>query len=567
MLVWPAAPPIQAQTSGSVERRFQDEQLRQDLRELEQQQERLNQEPLLTPSLEAPVKPSDGEATDDQGNALRQLQLTGALSLAESEQKELARQFLGRRISSRLLVTLRSAIANAYENQRVLAVVAQPQEVSAGVVRVAILEARLGSIEIQRNESAIRSGWAIAVVRSSIWPGSVIRLDKLESALIKLNDLSGLRATGTLKPGDKPGYSNVVLNLVGGKRYNTTLNLNNELSQYTGVVQLEGNSSASSWLGRGDLWGLSYALGGDETGYGVRRILGSIDYPLTADGMRVLGSLAWSDYRLLQELAVDDLRGSTRSWNVGLRQPLWRRPDASLFAQLGYDQYRGQDSVLLEEYSNRVNHAARATVVATRQDRFLGTGINSVVLIGSAGYLDKSANAFEQEVDQALAQTAGPWGKLQLIFTRMQMFKNSPYSLEIFAQGQKAFNNLGSEEKFSVGWPNGVRAYPPGEAAGDSGASIQLTLRRQLGDRFMAKIFVDGAWVWRWTEYFSEIPQPGSFGLWGPGLGLDYGEYGKAMVSVNVGFPMGNNPNLPNGYDADGLNPSVRVWLSGKVWL
>lgn len=565
--LWVLCGPGHAQPSGAVERRFQDEQLRQELRQLDQQQERLNREPLLVPSPEAPVKAPETDEAAEQGSALRQLVLQGSLSLPEAEQKALAREFFGKRITPALLSRLRVAINQAYEKRRVLAVVAQPQELADGVVRVSILEARLGEIEIQRNGSSIRNGWAIAMVQASIKRGSIIRLDKLESALIKLNDLSGLRATATLRPGERSGYSNIVLNLDKTKRYNTILNLNNELSQYTGVAQLEGNSTAASWLGRGEQWGLSYALGGDETGYGVRRVVGSIDLPVSADGMRLIGLLAWSDYRLLQELAEDDLRGSTRSWNVGLRQPLWRRPEASLFAQLGYDQYRGQDFVLSQEYSNRVNHAARATVVATKQDRFLGTGLNSLVFIGSAGYLDKSANAFEQAVDQALAQTAGPWGKLQLIATRMQMFKDSPYSLEIFAQGQKAFNNLASEEKFSVGWPNGVRAYPPGEAAGDSGASIQLTLRRQLGERWVAKAFIDGAWVWRWTEWFFEIPQPGSFGLWGPGIGLDYGEYGKAMVSANVGFPIGENQNLPNGYDADGLNPSVRVWLSWKIWL
>ena len=83
----------------------------------------------------------------------------------------------------------------------------------------------------------------------------------------------------------------------------------------------------------------------------------------------------------------------------------------------------------------------------------------------------------------------------------------------------------------------------------------------------MLRAFVDGAYVWRWTEWFADQQLPASFGLWGPGVGLDYGTYGKAMVSVNVGFPVGDNPNLPTGYDADGLNPSVRVWLTGKVWL
>ena len=558
--------PACAQPSGAVERRFTDQQLRDELKQLQRQQERLDQEPLLQSPTPQPIR-GGGEEGSKGATKLQTIQFTGSEALAGSLQDKIQTVFLGRSITPALLSELRQALASAYEQQRLLALVAPPEQISPGVVRVQILEARLGAVEVESNASAIRSGWAIAMVQSSLKPGSVIRLDKLESALIKLNDLAGLKATATLRPGRATGLSNVLLTLDDRKRWNTLLNVNNELSQYTGVAQLEGLSSGASLLGRGDQWSLNYALGGDETGYGVRRLLGSLDLPVTADGMRFLGSLGWSDYRLLEELASDDLKGSFRSFNVGLRQPLWRRPKKSVFAQLGYDQYRGQDWVLGEEYSNRVNHAARGTAVVTQQDKFLGSGINSAVLIGSVGYLDKSANAFEQAVDQALAQTAGTWGKLQLIATRLQLFKDSPYSFEIFAQGQKAFNNLGSEEKFSLGWPNGVRAYPPGEAAGDSGASLQLTLRRQLGARWTAKAFVDGAYVWRWTEWIFEVPQPGSFGLWGPGLGLDYGEYGKAMVSVNVGFPIGENPNLPTGYDADGLNPSVRVWLSGKVWL
>lgn len=556
-----------AQPSGAVERRFTDQQLRDELNQLQRQQERLDQEPLLqSPTPPQPIR-GGGEEGSTGETKLQTIELNGAEALAGSVQEKIYKAFFGRSITPALLSELRQALASAYERKRLLALVAPPEQISAGVVRVQVLEARLGAVEVESNASAIRSGWAIAMVQSSLKPGGVIRLDKLESALIKLNDLAGLKATATLRPGRAAGLSNVLLTLDDRNRWNTLLNVNNELSQYTGVAQLEGLSSGASLLGRGDQWNLNYALGGDETGYGVRRLLGSLDLPVTADGMRFLGSLGWSDYRLLEELASDDLKGSFRSFNVGLRQPLWRRPKKSVFAQLGYDQYRGQDWVLGEEYSNRVNHAARGTAVVTQQDKFLGSGINSFVLIGSVGYLDKSANAFEQAVDQALAQTAGTWGKLQLIATRLQLFKDSPYSFEIFAQGQKAFNNLGSEEKFSLGWPNGVRAYPPGEASGDSGASLQLTLRRQLGSQWTAKAFVDGAYVWRWTEWIFEVPQPGSFGLWGPGLGLDYGEYGKAMVSVNVGFPIGENPNLPTGYDADGLNPSVRVWLSGKVWL
>ena len=51
--------------------------------------------------------------------------------------------------------------------------------------------------------------------------------------------------------------------------------------------------------------------------------------------------------------------------------------------------------------------------------------------------------------------------KLNLLLNRYQMFRNSPWSLELLAQGQLAFANLDSVEKMSLGWPNGIRAYPP----------------------------------------------------------------------------------------------------------
>ena len=557
---------VAAQPSGSVERRFQDQQLRDQLQDLDRQQLRDGQERWLTPSEQPAVAPESQPSGADV-QSLRELELRGSESLPKAELRSLQQRFVGQPITVALLTELRQAVVIAYDRSKILVVVASPQTNADGAVVVPVLEARLGQVVVETNQSPVRSNWARDTVLASLTPGSVIRLDKLESALIKLNDLAGVRASGTLKPGAKPGSSDVVLTLEAAKRYTTTFNLNNELSQYTGVAQLEGLGTAASWLGLGDLWSINGALGGDETGYGVRRLLGSVDLPVTPDGLKVLGSVGWSDYRLLEDLADDDLLGSTRSFNVGVRQPFWRRPDLSVFGQLAYDQYLAQDFVLGTEYSNRVNHAVRATAVATTQDRVFGTGLNSVVLIGSVGELDKSANAFEQAVDDAFAQTAGPWGKLQLIASRMQMFKDSPYSIEVLVQGQKAFNNLGSEEKFSLGWPNGVRAYPPGEAAGDSGASIQLTLRRQLGDRWVVRAFVDGAYVWRWTDWFVDQQQPESFGLWGPGFGLDYGTYGQAMVSVNVGFPIGENLNLPTGFDADGLNPSVRVWLSGKVWL
>jgi hemolysin activation/secretion protein len=126
---------------------------------------------------------------------------------------------------------------------------------------------------------------------------------------------------------------------------------------------------------------------------------------------------------------------------------------------------------------------------------------------------------------------------------------------------------LDSAEKMSLGWPNGVRAYPPGEAAGDSGLAGQFTARYQIAKNVVLKGFVDGGYIWRWTNYWYGMASPGSLGLWGPGLGVDWGSRGDLLLSVDLAFPMGQNSYGPYGYDVDGENPDARVWVSLRKWL
>jgi len=557
--------PASSQPSGALERRYNDQLLRQEVKEAERNQRSLGEDTILEGIKQEDTLPAPAE-TQNGVSSIKSIVVSKTSALTKAELKQILSSYIGKPNNEATRKEIATRIEELLSSKKILAVVTTVKKEPASV-EAFITEGRLDRIIVKSNTSRVSSYWAKKVVSNMLQANSVIRIDKLESALIKLNDLAGVRALGSLKPAEKTGHSNIILELSTTKNNTTLLDLNNTLSQYTGKLQLEGVSSSASWLGRGDSWKLSYGIGGDESGYGARRIAGIYDIPLTPDGLKVTGSFGWSDYRLLQEFLSDHLVGTTRSVNIGLKQPLWRRPKKSLFGQLTYDQYKGQDFVMDTEYSDRTNHATRLTLASTTQDTLLGTGLNSIFAIGSFGYLDKSSNPFEQAADRALANTAGSWGKVQLVASRVQTFKKSLYSLEVFLQAQKAFNNLGAEEKFSIGWPNGVRAYPPGESSADSGTSIQLTLRRPLTDQVTAKLFIDGAYVWRWTNLFSTSMEPNSFGLWGPGIGIDYGEYGKKQLSLNLAIPIGNNPNLVNGLDADGTNASIRMWLNGRIWL
>ena len=76
----------------------------------------------------------------------------------------------------------------------------------------------------------------------------------------------------------------------------------------------------------------------------------------------------------------------------------------------------------------------------------------------------------QRRYDAATARTAGHFGKWNLNLTRLQHIDDR-LSLYLSYSRQWATKNLDSSEKFSLGGPYGVRAYPVGEASGDDGWS------------------------------------------------------------------------------------------------
>jgi hemolysin activation/secretion protein len=550
-----------------VERRFQDEQQRERLDQL-QEQLRQPQQPLIEGQ---PVLPKPGdEATPEPTQALpiQGVNWEGTNLPPLKILEELRERFIGQPGSQATLGQLRLDLVQAFEQAHLLAQVGQPQLGPDGVVRLPVVVARLGAVQVVDDQGPIRPGWAIATVNDAVGIGRELRLDKLESALLKLNDLGGLQASARLQAGERPGTTNVLLTLNTTRQVQGEVALNNHTTKYTGPYQAQASAAFNGLLGRGEVASLNGSYSGDPFTWGSRSAGFNLNWPLTPGGLSAVASVNWSDYRLLDQFQSDDYTGSFLGGSLGLSQVVWRRPTKNLSWRISADANHFNDSVLGFEYSNRSSWAGRFALLGDIQDRWLGLGINSGIFTLSVGTLSLDGPD-EAVIDALAADKAGPWGKLNLLLNRYQMFRNSPWSLELLAQGQLAFTNLDSVEKMSLGWPNGVRAYPPGEGFGDSGVAGQFTARYQLARNLVAKGFVDGGYIWRWTNPFngSLNPNSNSFGLWGPGIGLEWGTRGDVLASVDVAWPLGNNPNTPTGVDVDGSDADVRVWVSLRKWL
>jgi hemolysin activation/secretion protein len=418
--------------------------------------------------------------------------------------------------------------------------------------------------------------WARRAVTGDLTPGTLFRVDKLSSAVLKLNELGGVNATACIQAGSTVGTSDVVLALRRTDPVRADVQLDNYVVRYTGPVEIQGSLGLEGVFRRGERLGVTAGYSGTVAAYGSRQLGTYANVPLTPGGLSLVGALNWSDYRSLEEFNPDHYAGFYASAMIGLQQVLWRRPHAGLSVRLVGSLNHYEDSIFdTVTYDNRSSAVARLSLLGDLQDRVLGATSPAY----TAGQLTFSFGALSRPNPYAsyFPGDGGTHGKVNLTVNRLQTFAALPrFTLSAQGQVQLAFNNLNVAEELSLGWPNGVRAYPPGEALGDSGLVGQLTARyellpdrRQPGDRrrLALKAFVDGGLLWRWSNPYQSGYYPLQLGLWGPGLGLEWGRDRDYSLSLDVAWPLGWNSARATGLDVDGLNPDTRVWVAVRKWL
>lgn len=554
----------QSLPSGAIQRYERDQRLRDTLDE----QNRRQLEQLNKPQLpEQPVQEKEPLPETLPDFSYSSVSFEGVSVQWKGQLETLAAPYLNRPVSLRDLETLRIAIRDAYRSRGLLALVRiDPSGPKGGPLMITVTEARMGEVKIDSTvPHHLNDGIAKATIRASVARGSLLRLDKLTSALLKLNDLAGVQVRSRLQPGSETGTTDVVLSVFDTDRFSGELNINNEINRFLGSVDVDLTLTGSNLLGRGERTSLEGSWWGNSSGTG--NWVGSLNFalPVTPDGGQLNLYANYNRYRLLDELFSADINGRTGNIRLGFQQPLWRRPKQSLWGSLSAEYNSYIDRIQRTEVRDRDSQVLRLSLIGQKQDAILGTGLNTALLQYSLGNLDRSGNSNDLFLDALTANTDGGFNKVGLVYSRYQVFSDR-WQAKVFIQAQKAFNNLDGAEKMSLGYPNGVRAYPPGEAPGDSGFSGQFDLIYRASPLLSFVAFIDAGYIWRWNTPFTDALQPNSFGLAGTGVGVDLGTSGDWLLSLKVGFPIGNNPGSLDNTDADGFNKGARVWGSLRWW-
>jgi hemolysin activation/secretion protein len=393
------------------------------------------------------------------------IRLTGVTALPEADLIALLQPYAGLEITLSDLNEAAAKVTSLYRERGfpVARAYVPAQEIRDGVVELAVLEGRYGEVSVAVDAPLSRDVANEAV--RALRPNEVITEAALDRSLLLLDDLGGIAARGTLKPGQRPGTADLVVDVTETERYGGTLSVDNYGNELTGRYRLGGSFHADNLAGRGDTLA-ARAIVAQRSDL----VYGQIAYnlPLTGDGLQAGAIGTYTNYTLGDALSALGATGYAGIATAYVRYALIRSRRGSLYGQLAFDAKNLEDKIgAAGAFNPRKEGVATLTLFGDAPDGGPTGGVTAGSLAIAGGRLniqDSTALA----IDQATTQSEGGFFKLNYSLVRVQ---NLTRRLQLYAavSGQLASKNLDPVEQFSLGGPLGVRAYPTGEAPGDEG--------------------------------------------------------------------------------------------------
>lgn len=535
---------------------------------LQQSREPLRLPPPAEPVLPKPEEPKPALPVSPQLRVtVKQFTFTGNTIYSDDQLRAVTNEFLNKELDFEGLNDAATAVRAYYRSRGYfLAQAYLPQQaIRNGVVQIGIIEGRIGEVSLgSKPEVRISDSLLAGIVATHLKQGEIITETGLERPLLLINDLPGASVTSEIRPSRTIGAADLRVNVDQDPAvFNGYADADNQGNRFTGEYRLGTNLNWNTPLHYGDQANFRGFV--SDEGMWFTRFAYLI--PVGYHGTRLGVSYTQFDYRLTKDFASLRAQGGGEVKSIYAFHPVVRTRNSNFIAQLSYEDKTLEDRT---ESTGSVERRAisdlKVGAVGDFRDGFLSGGLNAYAVTYSTGNLGIFPAAVQQlDVGPTGHNTYGDFRKINIDGRRLQRV-NDNTSLLIAFSGQGASKNLASAEKISLGGPNGVRAYPVGEATADDGIIVTSELRyivpgvKLLNGDFTVAGFVD------WGKArLNANPLPSDTGnereLAAYGLGLSAGREGDFIVRASIAWRW--TESLPQSDTAD---RTPRVWAQGVKW-
>jgi len=370
-------------------------------------------------------------------------------------------------------------------------VVIPEQKIADGIVQLLVLEGRLGKVKLEIDPAVNINRALLQSYLDDLDSGGLIRTTDVERALFQIHDLRGIVATSSFAPGAVQGTADLTIKVSPAKKFDANFDFDANGSVYTGLHRVGAGLDANGLFGRGELISVraTNAIDGN-----LRFARASALFPVGPWGTKVGAAISDLSYRLGTPLFnALKVNGKAYVSSLTLIHPLIRSRNTNLLLIAQSDKREFYDIKLSNGDVNlKKTDVNSVGLSGDFRDRLWGGGINVFNIAYTLGEL-KFGNATLEGADASGRKTKGLYGKTNLTFSRLQAVSERVAFYGSYSQ-QFTNKNLDPSEKFSLGGPNAVRAYPQGEGAGDEGyfATLELRYRMPLEDSLPGNIVLAG---------------------------------------------------------------------------
>ena len=410
------------------------------------------------------------------------------------------------------------------------------QDILDGAITITVAEGHYAQVLV-RNQSHV-SAEVLSGALQDIKTGDVVAADELESQLLRLSDLPGVQIKSALVPGATFGSSDLLVDVLPGRRVTGSVDADNAGNYYTGAVRVGATIFLNEPTGEGDVASLRLLTSGEGLNY-FRAA-----YQLQVGQVRVGAAFSSLEYALGQEFESLLANGTARSVGFFGSYPLLRSRNANLYLGASYESKRFEDRLdAVDSTTEKAAHVFTASLSGDRRDNLGAGGLSAFALTLASGDITiqtAAARAF----DATTAQSNGHFNKLGYSASRLQNLSPS-FSLYAGLNGQWAAKNLDASEKMALGGLFAVRAYPEGEGYGDEGYVLNLEARYLLPPRSPSSIgqwqligFIDtGSITLNKSPWSAE---PNQRRLSGAGIGLNWAAADRFQLRLAYAHKLGD---------------------------
>ncbi|MBN1586079.1 MAG: ShlB/FhaC/HecB family hemolysin secretion/activation protein [Candidatus Omnitrophica bacterium] len=464
---------------------------------------------------------ADTETDKDEELVVQKIVTDHSEILPEEELQAVLRSYEGKQLSIYDLHEVVDEINALYRARNYVTARAMllPQKVEDGVVKIKLVEGRLGRIEVEGNKYTRDSFFKR---RISMRNGDVMDLKSLEKDLEFFNSTNDCKMRAELRAGEEPGTSDCILKVEEPKRWQASTFVDNAGRDDVGLYRIGALLSVNSLLGFRDRLSLATYYADGTTSGSV-----AYDIPITRKGTRIGASYDQNQIEVIGgDFSVLDIDGDSSDISAYISHPLIGRPR---LVSTGFAEW----------------HEKQTTT------RFAGVPlVESGVSTVSGGfdlqaYDDHGMWYFRNELSFGSSdlENTEDFFRWTGDLSRFHLFKDDR-TLILRASAQWANEDLlPSSEQFQIGGLSTVRGFDQGLLIGDKGylmsAELNWPLFRKeskLRNKLKGAVFIDHGGAFPFKPGGEGIDSEDFLTSVGAGLVFNLSKYFNGRISY--GFPL-----------------------------